>query len=328
MRHVEVVPQIHHSGVLVCDVLSAKHRSQADRVRQYRSLGRHANSRNARLRLLPLVGVDQWRSIGRTTPGQGYYTFGSNGTISGFGNDNYLTCLGNLGRNRPQRPDRGDGSRPDGGGHWLVGRTVGSSPSATRPLTSWADWASATWSASAPDRVHRRSASGRRCPPVTAAPRSTPAFAVSRCSPPDRPRRSRGRRPPAQLPRPGRSALIAPIGPGGPATPGQIDGDGQAAIPTIGLESEIPGRSGKAGVAIGERRRRRKRPTSTRPRRTWWPCPPPACSVRHWPGGSVEVGVAIAEDPAVRRHHPVAAALWINAIPTMGLFSVRFPVEP
>ena len=32
-----------------------------------------------------------------TTPKQGYYTFGSDGTISGFGNDNYLAYLGNLG---------------------------------------------------------------------------------------------------------------------------------------------------------------------------------------------------------------------------------------
>ena len=78
-----------------------------------------------------------------------------------------------------------------------------------------------------------RAADVPRLPPH----RVTPAFAVSRVRHLIGHGRSRGRRPPAQLPRPGRSALIAPIGPGGPATPGQIDGDGQAAIPTIGLES-------------------------------------------------------------------------------------------
>ncbi len=60
-----------------------------------------------------------------TTPRQGYYTFGSDGTISGFGNDNYLTYLGNLGATALNAPIVGMATTPDGGGYWLVGADGG-----------------------------------------------------------------------------------------------------------------------------------------------------------------------------------------------------------
>jgi hypothetical protein len=60
-----------------------------------------------------------------STPGQGYYTFGSDGTISGFGNDNYLTYLGNLGATALAAPIVGMATTPDGGGYWLVGADGG-----------------------------------------------------------------------------------------------------------------------------------------------------------------------------------------------------------
>jgi len=60
-----------------------------------------------------------------TTPKQGYYTFGSDGTISGFGNDSYLIYLGNLGATALNAPIVGMATTPDGGGYWLVGADGG-----------------------------------------------------------------------------------------------------------------------------------------------------------------------------------------------------------
>jgi len=55
-----------------------------------------------------------------TTPHQGYYTYGSDGTISGFGNDSYLTCLGTLAATVLNAPIVGMATTPDGGGYWMV----------------------------------------------------------------------------------------------------------------------------------------------------------------------------------------------------------------
>ena len=55
-----------------------------------------------------------------TTPHQGYYTYGSDGSISGFGNDNYLTYLGALGATMLNAPIVGMATTPDGGGYWMV----------------------------------------------------------------------------------------------------------------------------------------------------------------------------------------------------------------
>ena len=55
-----------------------------------------------------------------TTVGQGYYTFGSDGSINGFGNDNYLAYLGSLIATPLNQPIVGMATTPDGGGYWLV----------------------------------------------------------------------------------------------------------------------------------------------------------------------------------------------------------------
>jgi hypothetical protein len=55
-----------------------------------------------------------------TTPGQGYYTYESDGTISGFGNDNYLIYLGDLSVTALNEPIVGMAVTPDGGGYYLV----------------------------------------------------------------------------------------------------------------------------------------------------------------------------------------------------------------
>ena len=55
-----------------------------------------------------------------TTPRQGYYTYGPDGTITGFGNDNYLSYLGTLGATILNAPIVGMATTPDGGGYWMV----------------------------------------------------------------------------------------------------------------------------------------------------------------------------------------------------------------
>jgi len=55
-----------------------------------------------------------------TTPKQGYYTFGTDGTISGFGNDSYLTYLGNLAGTPLTAPVVAMSITPSGAGYWLV----------------------------------------------------------------------------------------------------------------------------------------------------------------------------------------------------------------
>ena len=55
-----------------------------------------------------------------TTPGQGYYTYESDGTITGFGNDSYLNYLGDLSVTPLNKPIVGMAITPDGGGYYLV----------------------------------------------------------------------------------------------------------------------------------------------------------------------------------------------------------------
>jgi hypothetical protein len=59
-------------------------------------------------------------SVVPTTPHQGYYTYGSDGSISGFGNDNYLSYLGTLAATTLNAPIVGMATTPDGGGYWMV----------------------------------------------------------------------------------------------------------------------------------------------------------------------------------------------------------------
>ncbi len=53
--------------------------------------------------------------------GQGYYLYDQYGDLSGFGNDNYLTYLGNLGLANLNAPVVGMAVTPDGGGYWMLG---------------------------------------------------------------------------------------------------------------------------------------------------------------------------------------------------------------
>jgi len=55
-----------------------------------------------------------------TTPGTGYYLYESTGAITGFGNDDFLTYLGDLSATNLNRPIVGMAVTPDGGGYWLV----------------------------------------------------------------------------------------------------------------------------------------------------------------------------------------------------------------
>jgi hypothetical protein len=58
--------------------------------------------------------------VAPTTPHQGYYNYESDGLISGFGNDNYLTYLGDLSATPLNQPIVGMAQTADGGGYWLV----------------------------------------------------------------------------------------------------------------------------------------------------------------------------------------------------------------
>jgi hypothetical protein len=60
-----------------------------------------------------------------TTPGQGYYLFGDDGSLAGFGNDEYLNYLGNLSASTLNAPIVGMATTPDGGGNWMVGADGG-----------------------------------------------------------------------------------------------------------------------------------------------------------------------------------------------------------
>ena len=55
-----------------------------------------------------------------TTPGQGYYIYGDDGSIGGFGNDSFLTYLGDLSVTPLNQPIVGMATTPDGGGYWMA----------------------------------------------------------------------------------------------------------------------------------------------------------------------------------------------------------------
>jgi hypothetical protein len=55
-----------------------------------------------------------------TTPHDGYYTYESNGSITSFGNDSYLSYLGDLSTTALNRPVVGMAQTHDGGGYWMV----------------------------------------------------------------------------------------------------------------------------------------------------------------------------------------------------------------
>ena len=66
----------------------------------------------------PLGGVP-W-NVKPTTANRGYYLYTSKGTITGFGNDHYLTYLGDLRGASLNRPVVGMAITTDGAGYWLV----------------------------------------------------------------------------------------------------------------------------------------------------------------------------------------------------------------
>jgi hypothetical protein len=59
-------------------------------------------------------------NIEPTTPGQGYYIYGNDGSLAGFGNDSYLNYLGDLSTLGLNKPIVGMATTPDGGGYWMV----------------------------------------------------------------------------------------------------------------------------------------------------------------------------------------------------------------
>jgi hypothetical protein len=53
-------------------------------------------------------------------PGEGYYLYGSDGSLQGFGNTNYLSYLGSLALSPLNQPVVGMAPTPDGAGYWMV----------------------------------------------------------------------------------------------------------------------------------------------------------------------------------------------------------------
>jgi len=60
-----------------------------------------------------------------TDPSNGYYVFGQQGQITGFGNDNYLSYLDGAQYYNLNAPIVGMAPTIDGGGYWMVGRDGG-----------------------------------------------------------------------------------------------------------------------------------------------------------------------------------------------------------
>ena len=60
-----------------------------------------------------------------TNPSSGYYVFGQQGELSGFGNDNYLVYLDGAFNYNLNSPIVGMAPTPDGGGYWMVGSDGG-----------------------------------------------------------------------------------------------------------------------------------------------------------------------------------------------------------
>ena len=59
-------------------------------------------------------------NIAPTTPGQGYYLYGNDGSLTGFGNDSYLNYLGDLTQVPLNGPVVGMATTPDGAGYWMT----------------------------------------------------------------------------------------------------------------------------------------------------------------------------------------------------------------
>ena len=59
-------------------------------------------------------------NLAPTAPHQGYYTYESDGAVTGFGNDNFLNYLGDLSYTALNQPIVGMTVTPDGGGYWMV----------------------------------------------------------------------------------------------------------------------------------------------------------------------------------------------------------------
>ena len=60
-----------------------------------------------------------------TNPSSGYYLYGQQGELTGFGNDNYLVYLDGAGYYDLNAPIVGMAPTPDGGGYWMVGSDGG-----------------------------------------------------------------------------------------------------------------------------------------------------------------------------------------------------------
>ncbi len=60
-----------------------------------------------------------------TDPGNGYYVFGRQGELAGFGNDAYLVYLNGAADYNLNAPIVGMAATPDGAGYWMVGRDGG-----------------------------------------------------------------------------------------------------------------------------------------------------------------------------------------------------------
>jgi hypothetical protein len=60
-----------------------------------------------------------------TDPGSGYYLFGQQGELAGFGNDNYLVYLNGAFYYNLNAPIVGMAPTPDGAGYWMVGADGG-----------------------------------------------------------------------------------------------------------------------------------------------------------------------------------------------------------
>jgi hypothetical protein len=60
-----------------------------------------------------------------TDPGSGYYIYGQQGELAGFGNDNYLVYLDGAADYNLNAPIVGMAATPDGGGYWMVGSDGG-----------------------------------------------------------------------------------------------------------------------------------------------------------------------------------------------------------
>ncbi len=68
---------------------------------------------------LALYGALPYNAV-PSTPHGGYYTYEANGAITSFGNDSYLSYLGDLSVSALNRPIVGMAQTHDGGGYWMV----------------------------------------------------------------------------------------------------------------------------------------------------------------------------------------------------------------